>query len=239
MVPSSISDDTFFKDRLALITGASRGLGRALSIALAAKGAKLVLVAKTTGGLEETDDLIRAAQAEHGLPEIGATLVPLDLSEGDHIDGLAANLYQRFERLDILIANAAILGNLTPLSHVEPDRFNQVIQINLAANYRLIRAMEPLLRQSKIGARALFIGCAQQEIDKAYWGAYAASKAGLQAMVSCWGQEVAHANIKAHYLPLGAMATNMRLNAFPGRPMESWPSPMDEAVPKCLAWLSH
>ncbi|MFK7867057.1 MAG: SDR family NAD(P)-dependent oxidoreductase [Alphaproteobacteria bacterium] len=224
------------QDRIILITGASRGLGAALASEFASHGAKLILVAKTQGALEAVDDHVRECQKQQGLPVDGAVLIPMDLTQGDHIDGVAANIYQRFGRLDGLIGNAAILGSLSPLSHYTPKEFQSVITMNLTVNYRLIRAMEPLLRQSKHEARALFISCEQANAPKPYWGAYAASKAGLQAMVEAWAQEVKQFNIKAGWIDPGPMATRLHEKAYPGRsgsPLQA-PPPTDHATARCL-----
>ena len=160
--------------RLALITGASRGIGAALARRFAAEGAHVILVARTQGGLEERDDEIRAAGGS-------ATLVPLDLRQVDQIDQLGAALHQRFGRLDVLVGNAGVLGTLSPMGHVTPATWDEVIAVNLTANWRLIRSLDPLLRLSPAG-RALFTTCAAAAAPLPYWGPYAASKAALETM---------------------------------------------------------
>ncbi len=162
--------------RVALITGASRGIGAAVARRFAAEGARLVLAARTVGGLEEVDDAIRSGGGER------ATLVPLDLREFDAIDRLGASLYARFGHLDVLVGNAGVLGTLSPLGHIEPPGWAEVMDINLTANWRLIRSLDPLLRRSKSG-RAIFVSSGAAAVPHAYWGAYAVSKAALEMLV--------------------------------------------------------
>jgi NAD(P)-dependent dehydrogenase (short-subunit alcohol dehydrogenase family) len=197
------------RGRLALVTGASRGLGAALARRFAAEGAHVILTARTQGGLEEVDDEIRKAG---GAP---ATLLPLDLRELDKIDQVGAAIQQRFGRLDVLIGNAAVLGKLTPLGHLDPRSWDEVIAVNLTANWRLIRSLDPLLRSSDAG-RALFVTCAAARDLAAYWGAYAASKAALEALVRIYAHELAITKATANLVDPGVMATALRLRAFPG-----------------------
>jgi NAD(P)-dependent dehydrogenase (short-subunit alcohol dehydrogenase family) len=194
--------------RLALITGASRGLGAALALAYAREGAHCILVARTVGGLEEVDDRIKASGG-------AATLVPLDVTDGAGLDRLGGALYERYGRLDVLVGNAAMLGTLSPLGHIEPSTFEQVLAVNLTANWRLIRSLDPLLRRSEAG-RAIFVtsGIAQRPV--AYWGAYAASKAALDMLVGVYAAEVAHTALRVNLFNPGPMRTNMRRQAFPG-----------------------
>jgi NAD(P)-dependent dehydrogenase (short-subunit alcohol dehydrogenase family) len=195
--------------RLALITGASRGLGAALAKRFAAEGAHVILTARTQGGLEEVDDEIRNAG---GAP---ATLLPLDLRALDTIDQMAAAIQQRFGRLDVLVGNAAVLGKLSPLGHLDPKSWEEVMTVNLTANWRLIRALDPLLRLSKAG-RAIFATCAAARDLAAYWGAYAASKAALEALVRIYARELGITKATANLIDPGVMATALRLRAFPG-----------------------
>ena len=195
--------------RIALITGASRGIGAAVAERFAAEGARLVLVARTVGGLEEVDDKCRRA----GAPP--ATLVPLNLREFDLIDQLGASLYERFGRLDVLVGNAAALGTLSPMGHIQPDTWTETLDLNLTANWRLIRSLDPLLRQSEAG-RAIFVTSGIAAGAKAYWGPYAASKAALEMMVKTYAAELAKTNVRANLLDPGVIATNMRAQAFPG-----------------------
>ena len=204
--------------RVALITGASRGLGAAVARRFAAEGAHLVLIARTVGGLEEIDDEIRSAGGA------AATLVPLDLQQHELIDQLGASLYERFGRLDVLVGNAAILGVLSPLGHVQPAVWRQVLDINLTANWRLIRSLDPLLRQSEAG-RAIFVTTGAAAKAFAYWGAYATSKAALEMTVKTYAAEVAKTAVKVNLIDPGILRTRMRETAFPGENAERLPLP--------------
>ena len=196
--------------RIALVTGASRGIGRAVARRFAAEGARLILVARTSGGLEEVDDEVRNAGGEP------AMLVPLDLCQGDLVDQLGAALHERFGRLDILVGNAAMLGGLRPVGHYPPDVWENVIALNLTANWRLIRSLDPLLRLSTAG-RAMFVTSGVTEgTPPAYWGAYTASKAALEALVRTYAAELKRTDLKVNVIDPGASATNMRAEAFPG-----------------------
>ena len=194
--------------RLALITGASRGLGAAAALAYAAEGAHCVLVARTVGGLEEVDDKIKAIGGS-------ATLVPLDVTDGDGLDRLGGALYERFGRLDVLLGNAGILGTLSPVGHFEPKIFERVMAVNVTANWRLIRTMDPLLRRSDAG-RAIFVTSGVSRRIVPYWGAYAASKAALDMLVGVYAAEVAHTAVRVNLFNPGPMRTFMRREAFPG-----------------------
>jgi NAD(P)-dependent dehydrogenase (short-subunit alcohol dehydrogenase family) len=195
-------------DRVALITGASRGIGAAVAVRFAAEGAHVVLVARTVGGLEEVDDQVQKAGGR-------ATLVPMDLADHVKIDQMAAALHQRFERLDVLVGNAGMLGTLSPMGHIEPKEWERVLAVNLTANWRLIRAMDPLLRMSEAG-RAIFVTSGVARGVFPYWGAYAASKAGLEHMVRTWAGEVAKTPVRVNLLDPGIVRTRMRAQAFPG-----------------------
>jgi NAD(P)-dependent dehydrogenase (short-subunit alcohol dehydrogenase family) len=219
--------------RIALITGASRGIGAAVAVRFAAEGAHLVLAARTVGGLEETDDACRAAGAE------AATLVPFDLREFDKIDHLGASLYERFGRLDVLVGNAGVLGILSPLGHVQPQTWSETLEVNLTANWRLIRSLDPLLHQSEAG-RAIFVtsGAASGVIP--YWGPYAASKAALEMMVKTYAAEVQKTKLRVNLLDPGVVRTRMRKQAFPGEDAEKLRPPeavaetfLELAVPEC------
>jgi NAD(P)-dependent dehydrogenase (short-subunit alcohol dehydrogenase family) len=206
--------------RIALVTGASRGIGRASALALAAAGAHVVAAARTQGALEELDDVIRAETGER------ATLVPMDLANGDGIDQLGLAIHQRHGRLDVMVHAAAVLGGLIPVSHMDPPRFEHVVQINLMASYRLIRSMEPLLRQSDAG-RAIFLTTGVAARPRAFWGAYAATKAGLEALVRCWADEIESTPMRAVLLDPAAMRTRMRAEAFPGEDPDTLPDPTE------------
>jgi NAD(P)-dependent dehydrogenase (short-subunit alcohol dehydrogenase family) len=196
------------KDKVALITGASRGIGAAVARRFAAEGAHVVLVARTVGGLEELDDEIRAAGGS-------ATLVPLDLAEAVAIDGLAGPILERWGRLDVLVGNAGLLGRLTPLAQYPPELWQQVFAVNLHANWRLIRALDPLLRAAPAG-RAIFVTSGITRHLAAYWGAYAVSKAALEAMVGVYAKETAKTNLRVNLVNPGPTRTAMRAQAFPG-----------------------
>jgi NAD(P)-dependent dehydrogenase (short-subunit alcohol dehydrogenase family) len=207
---------------IALVTGATRGIGRACALGLAEAGAHVIAVGRTQGALEELDDAILKAT---GQP---ATLVPLNLMHGDDIDKLGGVIYQRRGKLDILVHAAGLLGELTPASHLEPHIWDRVISTNLTSSYRLIRSLEPLLRKSAAG-RAIFLTSGAAIRPRAFWGVYAASKAGLEGLVRCWADELETTSIKPVLLDPGAMRTAMRAKAFPGEEPESLPHPAEIA----------
>ena len=195
--------------RIALVTGATRGIGRAVAIALAKAGAQVIATGRTAGALEEVDDEIRKESGAN------ATLITLNLKHGDKIDGLGPTLHKRFGRLDILVGNAGILGPLSPLGHIPTEQFQEAIDINLTANWRLIRTLDPLLKLSDAG-RAVFITSGAALARNAYWGPYAVSKAGLEALVRTYAHEVASTPVRANLLSPGPIRTRMRAKAFPG-----------------------
>ena len=207
--------------RIALITGASRGIGAAVARLFAAEGAHVVLAARTVGGLEEVDDQIQAAGGS-------ATLVPLDLQEFDKIDQMGAALYERFGKLDILVGNAGHIGSLGPMSHQDPKVFKRVLETNVMANYRLIRSMEPLLKLAPAG-RAIFTACAAGHEPTAYWSAYAVSKAALEMMARTWAAELTKTNVKVSLVDPGPVATQLRRTAFPGEDQSVMQQPDDVA----------
>ena len=215
--------------RIALVTGASRGIGRASAIALAKAGAHVILVARTVGGLEETDDLIQKAGGT-------ATLVPMNLRDGEAIDRLGASIHQRWGRLDAFLGNAGVLGQLTPLAHLEPKIFQEVLEVNVAANWRLIRSLDPLLRRSDAG-RVLFVTSGAAQKHTPYWGAYAVSKAALEMMALTYAAECETTNIKVNLINPGPMRTAMRKKAMPGEDPASLPLP-DDMAPKIVEMLS-
>lgn len=215
--------------RLALITGASRGIGASVAKALAAEGAHLLLVARSQKGLEATDDAIRAAGGT-------ATLLPMDLREGDKIDQMAYAIAERWGKLDILVANAGMLGSLMPVAHMAPKTFDQIITTNLSANWRLIRAVDPLLRVAEAG-RAVVVTAPEATGAHPYYGPYAASKAGLEALVRSWAAETEQTRLRINLIDPGAVSTVLRSQAFPGEPRGSQPEPDDIApmfVDLCL-----
>lgn len=215
--------------KIALVTGASRGIGRAVALELAKAGAHIVATARTVGGLEELDDEIRKLGS-------AATLVPLDIKDFPALDRLGASLFERFKKLDVLVGNAGQLGSLTPVGHIEPKTWDDVMAVNLTANYRLIRSLDPLLRASEAG-RAVFITSGVARHVRAYWGLYAASKAALDALVIAYAGELGKTNVKANLFSPGPIRTRMRAKAMPGEdPMTlDTPEQVAEALlPLCL-----
>ena len=217
------------KDQLALVTGASRGIGRAVALALSLNGAHVIAAARTIGALEELDDEIRKGGGK-------ATLLQVDLSKGDKIDQLGPTLFQRWGKLDIFIGNAGILGPLSPLHHVTEDAWNSVMDINLSANWRLIRTLDPLLKRSEAG-RAVFVTSAASSGKYAYWGPYGVSKAGLEALVKTYAHELANTPVRVNLVNPGATRTAMRAKAFPGEDPGTQTAP-DELVPMFLELVS-
>ena len=210
--------------RIALITGATRGIGHAVAIAYAKAGAHLILTGRTSGAIEELDDEIKAAT---GKAE-SSSLITLNLKHGDKIDGLGPALYQRFGKLDILVSCAGVLGPLTPLGHLKSDAWAETLDINLSANMRLIRTLDPLLQKSDAG-RAIFVTSGAAEAKNAYWGPYAVSKAGLDALVKTYAQEIANSNVRANLLSPGPIRTAMRAKAFPGEDAATLKTPEEIA----------
>ncbi|MFZ3236007.1 MAG: SDR family NAD(P)-dependent oxidoreductase [Stellaceae bacterium] len=219
--------------KVALITGASRGLGAAVALRFAGEGAHVVLAARTVGGLEEVDDAIRAAGGT-------ATLVPLDLRQPAKIDELAAALLDRYGRLDILVGNAGAFGIFSPLGHIPPEIWAEVMDVNLNANWRLIRAMDPLLRGAPAG-RAIFVTSGIGRDTLAYWGPYAVSKTGLEMLVKIYAAEIAKTRVRANLVDPGPLRTRLRARAFPGEDPNTLPPPesvadlfVDLASPECI-----
>ena len=211
------------QDRVALITGASRGIGAALALELAKLGAQCVLVARTQGGLEEVDDAIRSAG---GKP---ATLLPFDLQKAEKdIDMIGPSIVERFGRLDILVHNAGVLNKLTPVAHIEPRDWAEVMAVNLTASWRLIRSCDPPLRASDAG-RAVFVTTGRVLRPRAYWGMYGASKAGMEHLVTTWAQEVEATSLRVNLVDPEIVATKMRAAAMPGEDPATIPQPADVA----------
>ncbi|MBV5258105.1 SDR family NAD(P)-dependent oxidoreductase [Synechococcus moorigangaii CMS01] len=212
-----MTENNSLSGRVALVTGASRGLGYATAKALAAAGAHVIATARTRGGLEALDDEISAAGGS-------VTLVPMDLMAPDGIEKLAEAVAGRWGKLDILVANAGALGKLMPAHQIPSKTWNEVLAVNLVAPARLIRAFEPLLRKSDAG-RAVFITTSEGAKTRAYWAAYGASKAGLEALVKSWAAELAGGTIRVNLLDPGRMRTAMRTRAVPGEDPQSVPLP--------------
>jgi NAD(P)-dependent dehydrogenase (short-subunit alcohol dehydrogenase family) len=210
-----------FEGKTALVTGASRGIGAAVAKALAAEGAHIIMVARSVGGLEEVDDAIQSAGGS-------ATLVPMDLIETDSIDGLAAPLYERWKKLDILVGAAGMLGKLTPIHQYDPKLWENVFKLNVHANWRLIRTLDPLLRASDAG-RALFVTSSVAHENKPYWAGYATSKAALDTMIQTYAVELAKSNARVNLIDPGPTATKLRLSAYPGEDQSSLPTPEEKA----------
>ena len=212
-------------DRIALVTGASRGIGAATALVLANAGAHVVALARTVGGLEELDDRIRQAGGS-------ATLVPADLKDFDALDRLGAALNERYGRLDVLVANAGILGPLSPLGHVSPKEWDDVIAVNVTANWRLIRSMDPLLRLSDAG-RAVFISSGAASLALAYWGPYAVSKAALELLGRTYAAEHATTAVRVNLFNPGPIRTRMRAQAMPGEDPQTLDTP-DQVAERIL-----
>ena len=222
-----MSNDLSQQGRIALVTGASHGIGRSCASGLARAGAQVIACGRSKAALEELDDEIFAATGAH------ATLVPFDLTDGDALDRLASALFERFGRIDTLVHAAAILGTLSPVTHHSAKDFDKVVAVNLTASWRLLRAAEPLLRQSRAG-RAIFLTTGDTVTKgRAFWGPYGATKAAMESLVRAWADEIEITPIRAAILAPGAMRTRMRASAFPGEDPMSLPHP-DEIVPLLL-----
>mgnify|MGYP001204867662 CR=1 FL=1 len=209
------------QNRLALITGASRGIGRAVALAMAAEGAHPILVARTVGGLEEVDDEIRQMGGS-------ATLVPLDLTDFDAIDRLGGTIFERWGKLDILVGNAGMLGSLTPVNHIEPKDWDRLLAVNLTANWRLIRSCDPLLRRAEAG-RAIFVTSGAARKCRPFWGGYSITKSALETMVVTWAHENEKTSLRINLISPGPVRTAMRAQAMPGEDPGTLPTPKQVA----------
>lgn len=220
---------TELKDRVVVVTGASRGIGYFAALEAARRGAHVIAIARTVGGLEELDDAIQ---------EVGSstTLVPMDLSDGEGIDRLGAAIFDRWGKLDGLIGNAGQLGVLSPLPHIAPKEFEKVMTANVTANFRLLRSFDVLLRQSDAG-RAVFVSSNAAKSSKPFWGLYAASKAALDAMVKSYANEMANTDVKANIYYPGSVRTAMRAKAMPGEDPDTLPSP-SEIAPRLVDMIA-
>jgi NAD(P)-dependent dehydrogenase (short-subunit alcohol dehydrogenase family) len=208
--------------RLALVSGASRGIGYFTAKHLAAAGAHVIAVARTVGGLEELDDEIKAAGGQ-------ATLVPLDLTDMAGIDRVGGSIYERWGKLDILVANAAMLGVIAPIGHVEAKTFEKVMNVNVTATWRMIRSVDPLLRLSDAG-RAVVLSSGAAHSARAFWGPYAASKAAVEALTRSWADETRNSPLRVNAFDPGATRTAMRAQAIPGENPETLPHPSEVAA---------
>ncbi|MEX2450175.1 MAG: SDR family NAD(P)-dependent oxidoreductase [Rhodospirillales bacterium] len=229
-----MTDNRRLAGRIALVTGASRGIGRAIAKRFAREGAHVILSARTQGALEELDDEIRGLGGQ-------ATLVPGDLTDFDRIDHMGRAVFERWKRLDILIGNAGLLGTLTPIAHLDPKVWDQVMAVNVTANYRLIRSFDPLLRASPSG-RAIFLSSTAGSEVRAYWSVYGISKAALEMMVKTYAAETATTDVRVNIVNPGATRTAMRAAAMPGEDPETVKPPdsitglfVDLAAPECTS----
>lgn len=224
-----VETSTPLSNRIALVTGASRGIGAATALALAKAGAHVIAVARTVGGLEELDDQIRAAGGS-------ATLVPLDVTDAPGIARLAEALDKRYQRLDVLVANAAIFGSASPLGHVEPKVWDAVTAVNVTANWNLIRFLDPLLLKSDAG-RAVFITSSAASNARAYNGPYSVSKAALDVLARTYAAETAATKVRVNLLNPGPTRTRMRATVMPGEDPATLPKPAqiaEKIVELCL-----
>ena len=211
--------------RVALVTGASRGLGRAAALALAKEGAHVIALARTEGGLVELDDEIKSIGG-------AATLVPVNVTDYPALDRLGATIFERWKKLDIFLGNAGLLGKLTPMAHIEPKLWDEVMAVNVTANYRLIRSLDPLLRASDAG-RAVFVTSGLAYRCWPYWGSYSVSKAALEAMMKVYAGEVATTSLRVNCFSPGPVRTKMRSLAMPGEDPLTLPTP-DEVAPQIV-----
>lgn len=207
--------------RLALVTGASRGIGAAVAVELARRGVHVVLLARTQGGLDETDDAVRAVGGT-------ATLLPMDLRDSAAIDPVGPSIATRFGRLDILVHSAAMLGRLTPVAHIQPGDWDNALGVNLTATWRLIRTCDPLLRAAPAG-RAVFLSDSLVDAPRAYWGIYGATKAGMAHLVQTYASE-SPAPMRVSLFDPGVVATRLRAEAFPGEDRTVLPTPAEAAT---------
>ena len=214
--------DLPLQDRIALVVGASRGIGYESALALAKAGAHVIATARTVGGLEELDDAIYAATGKH------ATLVPFDLVDGGGIDRLGGAIFERFGRLDVWVQSAATLGaaGLTPVAHAEPRGFAKIEKTNFTAVYRLIRSLEPLLRASDAG-RVIHLTTSLAAEPRAFWGAYAATKAGAEALMKAWADEIESTRVRIAIVDPGRLRTALRAQAYPGEDPQDLPHPSE------------
>ena len=214
-----MTDQNFIAGRIALITGASRGIGAAVAKRFAMEGAHVILIARTIGGLEEVDDAIKANGGQ-------ATLVPCDLTDFEALDTLGPSLLERFDKLDVFVGNAGALGEMTPLSHYDAKAWHEVFDVNVHANWRLIRTLEPLLRRSDAG-RAIMVTSGAASNPRAFWGAYAVTKAAMETLAKVWASELENTDVRVNILNPGATRTGMRAAAFPGEDPLTLKTPED------------
>jgi NAD(P)-dependent dehydrogenase (short-subunit alcohol dehydrogenase family) len=217
------------ENRIVLVTGASRGIGRAAAKALAAEGAHVIATARTVGGLEELDDEIKSVGGS-------ATLVPLDIKDFEALDRLGASIFERWKKLDGFLGNAGVLGVLTPISHLQPKAFQELLDVNVTANWRLIRSLDPLLKFSDAG-RVVLVSSGLARHPRAFWGGYAMSKAALESIALTYAIECETTNVRVNLLNPGATRTAMRAKAMPGEDPDTLPKP-DDIAPLIVKMLS-
>ncbi len=206
--------------QVALVTGASRGIGRAIALLLAREGAHVIAIARNVAELESLDDAIKTLGTKDG-----ATLVPLNLNDHAALDRLGASIHDRWGALDILVGNAGVLGPITPVEHITPQKFQELLDVNLTANWRLIRALAPLLKESANGGRTVFVSSGAAHKSKPFWGGYSMSKAALESVVKIWAAENAKSKLRVNLFNPGATRTGMRAVAMPGEDPMSLPTP--------------
>ena len=210
------------KDRIALITGASRGIGRATALHFAREGAHVLLLARKKKSLEPVDDEIKSLGGT-------ASLIPLDLADGKKIDALGPTLYERFGKLDVLVGNAALLGGLRPLTHIASETWDRVLAVNVTANWRLIRTLDPLLRCSDAGRVVFVTSSGVARSGRAYWAPYSVSKAALETLAKTYANETADSPVRVNIVDPGATATGMRAEAYPGEDQGALQTPDEVA----------
>ncbi|WP_454685127.1 SDR family NAD(P)-dependent oxidoreductase [Ancylobacter moscoviensis] len=222
-IPAADTSARPLAGRIALVTGATRGIGQATALALAEAGAHIVAIGRTTGALEELDDAIVKAGST-------ATLVPLDMKDGEGIDRLGGALYERFGKLDIFVGNAGVLGPMTPLAQIDPKEWDDTLAVNLTANWRLVRSLDPLLRLSTAG-RAVLVSSGAAHKARAYWGPYSITKAAVEVLARTWAAEVMNiSNLKVNLINPGPIRTRMRAKAFPSEDPNTLPAPEEVAA---------
>jgi NAD(P)-dependent dehydrogenase (short-subunit alcohol dehydrogenase family) len=206
------------QSRIALVTGASRGIGRAVALRFAKEGATVIAMARTKKDLESLDDEIRSATGQ------SAVLVPESVTDYAKVEHVSVALAERYKKLDVLVGNAGTLIQLSPLTHYTPKQWDDIFAVNVTANWRLLRCLEPLLKASDAG-RAIFVTSGAAHTDKMYWGPYGASKAALERMVQIYASETAHTKLRVNILDPGRIRTQMRAQAYPGEDPNTLPTP--------------
>lgn len=221
-----MSDNSSLKGRIALVTGATGGIGSEVCLELARRGAKVIATSRQATELEKLDDRVRAETGDNII------IVPMDLRKHDGIDNLGGQLYERFGKLDIFVGNAGVLGPISPVGHIPPKKWDELMTVNLTANFRFIRSFDVLFRQSD-AARLVFISSGVTQTHKAFWGGYSVTKAGLEMLAFTYAEEMANTSVKVNCVNPGPMRTKMRAEAMPGEDPMSLPTP-DLLAPKVV-----